>query len=219
MSERIKRNNTKGSFTLEAAIVFPVVLIIIASVLYVTFLLCIKTSTQSMADFSVRRGIKTWDNKSKDINTGRIQDIQNNLYWNIFDIDREYKEDRLSSWLKYKLDSNNLLHGIDIDVNVQLKNYMLFKKLNTEIVVHYKSPIVYYKTPANMEKDEYIRIRSNSEAVLINPPDFIRNVDFIIEMEKELERKYKGFGDFMDSIRKIMEEITLNIERFGNYEN
>ncbi|HHV96511.1 MAG TPA: pilus assembly protein [Clostridiaceae bacterium] len=204
----VRKNSVKGSFTLEAAIIFPLVLIIIAGIFYVTYLLYIKTVIQSVVDLSVRRGIKVWDNLYKEVSTGKIQKINSDLYWDIFDINREKKEDRLKTWLKSVFDKQKLLHDIDMDINVWLRNCLLYKQLNSEV-------IAYYKTPISSSVKEYLEISGNSKAILNHPPDFIRNIDFIVELEIALEQKYKSFGEFMDRIRRVMEEITQQIERFG----
>jgi len=212
MLKKLKKSNIKGSFTLEVAIVFPLVLIIVAGIIYFTYLLYLKATIQSMADVSVRRGIKVWDNINKDLSTGRNPKINSDLYWNIFDVNKDQKEDKLNTWLSSNFKSNILLYKPDIDVNVCMSNYLLYKQLNSEI-------IVYCKTPIDTGEKEYIQVKGNSKAILNHPPDFIRNTDFIVDLEMELEHKYKSFEEFMNRIRKIMDEITLNIERFGAYED
>ena len=207
--------NTKGSFTLETAIVFPLIIICVIGAIYIPVILYKKTSIQALTHYSTRRGIRVWDDVNKDVNTGKNQEPQKDkngekysLYWNLYDKNKANKEEKLNNWLVLKLKSNSLLFDEDINVNVYLENYFIFQKLNSEI-------ISYHKIPIGTFGKKYFQVKSNSEFILNNPTDFTRNVDLFIEIEKELEEKYQDLRELMDKIRKIIKDTTKNVEKFG----
>lgn len=196
--------STKGSFSIEGAIIFPFVLLVTLGILYITFMFYFKASTQALTDHTVGRGIKVWDNLNKDINTGKNIDG----YWDDFGNNRESREEKFNTWLVSKASGVPLLQKIDMDIDIKLKNYLVYRKLKAEISA-------YFKIPFRISNDEYIKIKSSSGAILINPVDFIRNTDFITEAAAELEQKHKSFSDLKNRLRDIIKEITLGIERFG----
>lgn len=196
--------STKGSFSIEGAIIFPFLLMVIVGLLYITFMLYLKASTQALTEHTVRRGIKVWDESNKDINTGKII----GGYQNNYGRSSEAREELFNNWMLSKLDTIPLLHKIGMDTDIQLKNYLLYKKLYAEISV-------YFKVPFNISDREYIKIKSSSGAILINPVDFVRNADFIAEVATELEQEYKSFSDLMNGLRDIIKKIIQDIERLG----
>ena len=207
--------NSKGSFTLEATIIFPIVLIIIIGLLCIPFILYQKVSIQALADYSARRGVRTWGNINKDINTGRSNfNTDKSCYlkkieFHEYDNSEAGKEEKLGNWIVAKLKTNAFLYDKNTNVNVNMKNYFIFKKLNLEIKK-------YYKIPFSICDTKYSLVKGNSLIAFNNPVSLTRNVDFLVEVEKELEGKYKSFEDLMEKIRNVIKDITQSIEKFGD---
>ncbi|HOJ09669.1 MAG TPA: pilus assembly protein [Clostridiales bacterium] len=228
-------NSKKGSFTIETAIIIPFVFFCIIGLLIIPVMLYRKASVQILTDLCARRGARVWDDMNTDINTGKQLDSQQgksssgaehkdsddysggseyenipeyeykySLYWNLYDKYKGKKEIKLKNWLLQQLKNNYILYDENANVDIKLKDYFIFKKLNSQVTG-------YYNLSAGIFPESFLIVKSDSEVIINKPWEFIRNVDFIIDIERQFEESYPGFKEFMEKIRGTMDDIKKKI--------
>jgi len=208
----------KGSIVVEASLVFPVVFLAIIAVMYMCMLLYQKVYIQSIADLGVERGAATWSNPAKDTALGSLtqEDLKSGgLYWRLFDLERDKRRSNLKNYIEKRLGAFNILESI-MDpgqrVSVEIVDYIIYKKLVVSVNERYKIPVG--KTLRMFGLDENYAVSVRSEAVLNEPVEFIRNTDFILDVEKEFEKTYKEYGELISKIRSSMDDIQARIAKF-----
>lgn len=205
----------RGSFTVEAALVFSAVFLCILVLIYMCLLMYQQVYIQALADRAVQRGAAVWNNPEKDIEMGRVRksDLSaGGLYWRFIDAKEEEKLDRLEKYIEDRLSTYGILNNVNQNpIHVKMKNYVLYKKLEVNIENKYKIPIGNLLKVFGLE--EYFVVNVNAQAVISEPVEFIRNTDFILDIEKELEEKNPKLKELGDNARGIIVKIRQNISK------
>lgn len=208
--------NQRGSIVVEASIVVPFIILSIISVIYIALLLFQHAYMQTLADSAAERGAVIWSNKSKDIIiAGKlgIDDLgREGLYWRLIDPDKQDKESKVTGYIDSKMGGYNLLHGIDKKVTVELKDYIVYKKLVVRTESTYRLPLGNLLHMFGFE--QYYKVSGESEAIIDDPTEFVRNVDFVLDTERELESRYAGIRDMGEKMRGIIDSIKDKIYKF-----
>jgi hypothetical protein len=183
------KNNTKGSITVEAAIVFPIICLAIFAVIYICMLLYQRAYIQAIADMAVKRAAVTWDNSRKDIVNGFVKKTEMGesgllgLYSDLIGINTKSKEGNLKRYINAKINTYDVLKSWKGIVDVKYDNYIIYKKLNVIITQKYEIPLGEMLTIFGLDKYYTIQVKSN--AVINDPKTVIDNVDFILEVAEE----------------------------------
>ncbi len=78
--------SVRGSYTLEAAIVFPIMIMLLIGLMFLSTYVYQKFAVLDAAIYVSTQRADTWDNSKKDLETGRLsEDNSDGLYWRIFD--------------------------------------------------------------------------------------------------------------------------------------
>lgn len=233
MNKICKRSTGEpGSLTVEASLIFPIITLAIVAVIYICILLYQHAHLNSIADNVAERGAACWSNISKmrtssdihGLETGELQGseelLDTDLYWRIFRTKERDKIKILKTYALDKLKSNNILEGeiseistSDMEnnrdnIDIWLKDYIIYKELNVVINNSYKIPLGDNLRIFGLG-DTY-NIKVHSKAVVNDPMEFIRNADFITDTLKEYEETER----ILDSFKKTMDKINENIEKF-----
>lgn len=233
MNKIFKRSKgDPGSLTVEASLIFPIIILAIVAVIYICILLYQHAHLNYIANNVAERGAACWSNISKmktssntyRLGTGKLQSskelLDADLYWRIFRTKEKDKIKILKAYALDKVKSNNILEGeiseistSDIknnkdNIDIWLKDYIIYKELNVVINNSYKIPL-----GDNLKifglGDTY-SIKVHSKAVINDPVEFIRNADFITDTLKEYEETKR----ILDSFKKTMDKINENIQKF-----
>lgn len=213
----------------EASLIIPIVIFCILAVIYFTILLYQQAYVQSLANEAVERGAAYWSNAAGDIGTGRIvmDDLgRQGLYWRLFDSNKDGKIKTIQTYVssgragsyngRFGIDSSSLLKSADRNKNervvVELADYIIYKKLTLTVRDTYKIPVGGFLKGFGL--NDGFPIEAKSEAVINEPVEFIRNTDFLLGTEKELERKYPGLQNIMDKARDLLNGINGKITDF-----
>lgn len=84
------RNNQDGSFTIEASLLFPMLLIMTIALIFFCLIVFEKVVLHQRAQIIANRAAYVWDNSSKNITTGAFNkytsdpDSTDGLYWRLF---------------------------------------------------------------------------------------------------------------------------------------
>ncbi len=207
----------KGSITVEASIIVPIVILSISAVIYMGLLLYQRALIQSAAEIAAEAGASVWASGVNEIHTGKPEADgfgKAGLYRRIFD---SGKESRLETVRKYAADAavkNELLHPIESKVDVVLKDYAVCRKLEVRIDHHYSLPLGNFLKIFGGSG----RIKMSVKAVssIDEPVELIRNTDFILDLEKKLEESNPELKNMGEKTRSAMKEIKEKVEGFLN---
>lgn len=212
---RKKISGQKGSMVVEASIVVPIIILAVIAILYICILLYQKAIMQSLADKAAELGAAAWSSGSSDFETGRLRIDELGkvgLYWRIFDLQSENKKSRVWNFVESKLAVKNVFQGFDPEVDIELKDYILYKKLVVTIRRNYPIPLGKLLEVFGFQR--YYTVSVRSEAVIKEPVEFIMNTDFILDTERELEAKYPELKDLGDKTRELISNIKGKINDF-----
>ncbi len=203
-----------GSITVEAAIVVPVIILSLVAIIYASFLAFQKAYLQLLADRTAERGAHFWKNRYANIETGR--DYKTcpegmELYWWIWDTSNDEKRAKVESYLENRAGRYSIIKSADRKAHVSLLNYIAGKKVRVAIEESYVIPGASLLKAFGI-RDKY-KIRVVSEAVIRDPDEFIRNVDLLIDVERELEEKFPGLKATGDKVRGVIEDMHDRIKK------
>lgn len=218
----IKRlyKNKKGSFTIEAAVVVPTVLLCLIALIYICLLMYQQVYLQSVANTAAERGAANWSNASMDMYIGRIKesDFKNvSLYWRLVDIlplgkASEAKKSRVEDYVKYSLKQYSLFgKGLDdkeiinsregkLSVNCDICDYIIYKKVLVSVAEEYNIPLGGSLLKAFGFSSGFT-LKADAEAVVNEPAEFIRNTDFVVDTIREYDQK--GGGTLTETWNKV----------------
>lgn len=212
--------SNKGSTTIEAALIVPVIFLSIIALIYVSIFLYEQAYVKSLSDRAAQRGAAIWKNPKSDMYLGfvRLSDFEeNDPYWRLFDTNKSTKEEKIEQYIKESLKTYSILQSRDKDVpmnttdiefSAQVKNYIVYKKLIVTVNKKFKLPIGSALNIFGM--DNTFVISSKSEALIHEPAEFIRSTDFTIDMGKRIDAKT---GNHM---QKIMDKVNGFLKGIGD---
>jgi hypothetical protein len=211
----------RGSFTVEAALIFPMIFLIIAALIFLCMMLYQQVYMKAAIDYAANRGAAIWSNPLKGIDDGAVnkKDLgKGGLYWQIYDFHKEDKKSSLKAYLKGTstkssyINKYNIINPSSQDISVDLEDFIVYKKLEITAVSKYKMP--FGGILKLFGSDGYYTIKSEANAVLNEPVEFIRNTDFILDVERELEEKHPDLKKAGDSVRGIMNDVLKGVSKF-----
>lgn len=213
-------NKQSGSVVVEASLVLPIIFFCIVALLYFALLLYQTAYLQSLADRAVEAGKRMWENAEKDLATGYVAKGDLNkegLYWNLTDLKKDDKIDKLETYIEDKglneEEGFNVLQGLEGGgkniVEVRLTDYGIYKKLTVTVESYCRIPL------GGMLKafgiNDFHKVEAEASSVLSDPPGLIRNIDFLFEVEGELEEKYPVLEERADQIRGTLGAVKEKI--------
>lgn len=202
----------KGSTTIEAALIFPIIFLSIIALIFVCIFLYEQAYMKSLADRAAERGAAIWKNPQSDmtISLVKLEHFKDNdPYWRIYDTNKSKKEEKIEQYLKKSLSQYSILQSrdkdapmntTDIEFSANLKNYIVYKKLVVTVKKKFKLPIGNILNVFGI--DNTITIYAESETVINEPAEFIRNADFAIDMGKRIDALTGN------NIEKIRDKVT-----------
>lgn len=199
----IKRfwKNTKGSFTLEASIVFPIILFTTLLILFMCMYQYQNTMLKQAASKTSERAAYTWDNSHKDINTGAFPQGQDDgLYWRIAD---DNMISGLFGWAGAANTANVAIPGGSggslpasklaaaaswipgkMSGNTTYNNHLMMRNVNTTL----SEPISL--GALERELGHPLRSEVSASSVVVEPVEFIRTIELMRYYGAKFTGKY-----------------------------
>lgn len=214
-----KLSTQKGSMVVEASLIVPVVISCVFIVIYFAFLMYRQSLLLSVADNGAEKGAAAWDNPSKifELNkTGKENMDDEDLYWSMFDSNKEEKLGGIKNYIEADLKRRNFVSGFigsgskTVDVNID--DFIVYKKLTVTINDTYRLPAARLLHVFGSEGAYSIKVKS--QAVVNDPAEFIRDTDFLLDIESELEDKNPGLKNLGDKTREILDSIKNKAAQF-----
>ncbi|HAA43329.1 MAG TPA: pilus assembly protein [Ruminiclostridium sp.] len=213
--------NNKGSITVEATIIVPVVIFTVIALILIGEFLYQHSYIQSVADRTACRGAEIWNNPSKDMIMGyiskdKMKDVC--LYWRIPFLEsskaRNTKQSKIEEYTKYLMSRVSILDKPEtLSVTARMEtDYIIYKKIRVTVEAEYKNPFAPFLRVFGLK--DTITIRVHSEAVVNEPVEFIRTTDFALDVVKEIDNGlFKGKGnEIVKDVRKGIGSIFEKIE-------
>ncbi|WDV46941.1 pilus assembly protein [Clostridiaceae bacterium M8S5] len=206
--------SAKGSLTVEAAIVFPVVLFVIFIMLFMCFMLYQNAYLQSIADDIAHISASNWNNVAKlqehinnDLKCSLSLYSNSKLYWNIYDTNGNDKLCLIKQYANNCMRIGNVIDGKlpeQYRVEINLKNYVVYREINVVIRDSYKLP---FRGFCKLFKiNEVYMIRKKAKAIINDNAEFLRNVDFMLDVSDQL--------GILESYKETMQKIRANMDKF-----
>lgn len=228
MKKTYKRLNNGGSMTVEASVIFPIIILAIAATIYICVLLYHHAYIKAVSNHVAQRGAACWSNISKmkidskgfRLETGELKTSEELLKEDLYLSNKEEKIKIMKTYALYKLKKNNILESeiskLDISsyenindkVDILIKDYIVYKELNVIIKNSYKIP--FGESLKVFGLDDKYNIEVHSRSIIKNPAELIRNIDFTGDTLEE----YEVTSDFIEKFKNTISIVKENIERF-----
>ena len=217
MNYSVERRKTKGSFTVEASIIVPIMILSIAAVIYMGLLLYQRTIIQSAAETAAGDGAAAWSSGVGWIGTGKMSNgsFDNiKLYRRIYDSDKEKRLEIIRNHAAELAVRGELLNPVETVIQAEVKDYAVCRKLEVSITKSYILPLgSILKIFGGSGK---IVINVKAASMLDEPVELIRTTDFILDMEKKLEENNPEIKNLGEKTRGTMNDIKGRLEKFLN---
>lgn len=200
----------RGSLTVEAAIIIPIVLLMTVAILY-TALIQYETAVIYREAEYASTNIALYDNPLYIMNN--IYDIDLNkgmedypLYWQLFN-----KPDSAvhEAYIKSHLEETLLLPA-DVTVNVGTEGFIVNKKVVVDITVDYTKAVGNFLNNFGMESMTKRRVVSKQN--LRNSSEFIRNYDMVSNFVMNIERVKEFKTMLEEKTEKLTGKVTEGYE-------
>jgi hypothetical protein len=205
----------RGSITVEASIIVPFIILSIAALVYIGLVLYQQAQIRSAADMAVEAGAAAWNGAEADTGTGRMEMSDagdGSLYWRLADSGRDEKLGKIARYAEKALEKGKLLNAASSRIEVNIRDYVLYKKLEVAVANTYELPFGSLLRVFGGSGRFSIDIKS--ESVLDDPVELIRNVDFAVDMEKELEDRFPELKDLREKAKDVLSGVKGKINEF-----
>lgn len=212
--------NREGSFTVELALVFPIVMLGIVATIYILLFLYQYVFLQALVNKTASRGATEYGSilLAADVEEnylllekGReeIEEGSGGLYWQLTVFDNtDYRKQVLEGYIRQGLSTRQLLMPLKENIDVKLYDYIVYKKLRVRIVSEYQLPVLYVNRLLKIGNS--FAITAEAEAVLKDSADLIRNTDYIYNLMDSFE----GTSSIKNSYLKTIETWRRGLEDF-----
>ncbi len=188
--------NSRGSVTLESTIVFPTILLILFSLVFLSLFVYQKLVLLEAAVYTAKQRAATWDNSNKGLEDGFQAEFSGDgLYWRIFNdfrgsglVDRKIKDSR--SFLLQQL-AHGVLKLKELEVDIQYLNRLAERTVSVNLTEKIIMPVNWLAGIFG----EQVTVQAKAEVA--EPVEFIRNL--------ELAERYAG---------PLLNEMRNHLEKF-----
>jgi hypothetical protein len=190
-------------------------LLCLAAFIYIGLVLYQRAQIQSAADMTAETGAAVWSRLQADTGTGRtkLKDFgEKGLYWRLVDTGREEKLKRIEEYAEKILEKGRLIKPESSSVSADIRDYAIYKKLILVVENRYELP--FGRFLHMFGASGLFSIKVTSEAVVDDPVELRRNVDFAVDIEKELEDKFPAFKDIREKTGDILSGVKGKIDDF-----
>ncbi len=188
--------NTKGSFTVEASILFSLVFLLLVVLVYTFIIMYQYTTLQSVANEAANRGAAYY---VKQFEEGTKWPLEKNPYWRIFDTNDLAKKTKIKNYSLKELEpsivNSNKFASADTSYNILLKQFRL------GLEEQYPLPIgellaVFGILPK-------LVLKAEASCPMEDNAEFVRNLDMVIDIKNCLinsDNKWIGGGSKVSEV-------------------
>lgn len=198
------KRKSRGSYTIEAVIVMSSVLMAIFAVFYSFMLMYQNVVVMYAASYGAQEGAAAWANASRDISGKEVAVEKNTLYDGIAELvgggGMKNKKSDIEKCVKEKL-KMGVYNVDDIDVKVGFDNNILQRQVTVEITQTVPIP---FSGLFEYFGGEKFKFHAKTAAVISDPAEYIRNIDYGSEWLKRLFEKVKSENSDISGALKVI---------------
>lgn len=206
----------KGYLTIELTMVFSILFFSLLLILFMGLVLYQRVNVQSTAIRASERGAIVYNSRVEEMETGekKLSDFEiKRPYRNVPIIgsfeDNDYEE-LVNQYISSNLGQRNILQGQDTSggAYATVKNSLISKKLRVEINMGYEMPVA--SIGEMFGQNGPFKADTVVESAIVDSPDFVRNVDLVLDMAKQTEvfdKVEDGIGEIMKTIKKLGDKL------------
>ena len=179
----------RGSFTLEAVIVMSTIIFIIVAIIMAFLLIYQNAVMFYVATQAAQEGAIMWSDNSRNLDGGGSGSDNQGYYYRIGEFfgggGIDSKKVKIKSWAEQKLRAmtpNSIVGSGAESVSIEFKNYVLVRivevSITKEIDIPFKEVAQYFDADLDMQV--------TARATVSDPAEYIRNVDYGLELAGEL---------------------------------
>ncbi len=199
----------EGSFTIEASLVFPIIFLLVLSMIFISMYIYQKASLYYIASCTADRIAFNWNNSYKDFSTGEVAfgKYEDSLYWRLTDdrlldsllvLTNDYKPIEVNindnNSIGDSLPENKLINNAGYLPNGVNGKIIYHNYVQREIIVELESQIKIPIFIANLVGD---KINARAESTITEPVEFIRTIDFVRRYSHILEENKDKVKDIL----------------------
>lgn len=204
-----------GLFTLEAALIMPVVILTVIVAVFSGMVLCQQLMVQGCADRAAERGAEIWASPGSDAETGEMGEFnrnetsETNLYWRIRDKDKDEKIGQIKEYASELLSGKTVFIPTDTTIDVAVKNYLFYKELKVKVLFKFKLPVAGISLMFGGKGE--VSVKAESVVRINEPAEFIRNTDFVIDIGKEIKEAFPQIDEIKNRINGELKDFLNNM--------
>jgi len=207
----IKRYSKKGSVTIEAALIMPMILGVIVILLYSCLLLFYKTYINSLADQTLEKGAAVWISGNLNVDTG-ARGERVSLY---LDDKKSDMNDLCDYFNKRILDLG--LMKVTNNVSIKSSDYILYKQLDIKVDSTYNMPL---KGLLKMLGFSGTQTQHNDVKLVVNDPvGFTRNLDSLGYAINEIKRHSEKFDKAVSGVDGFLGKLDGIATKWAQFSN
>lgn len=176
----------RGSYTIEATIVMSTVLIATCAVMYAFMIMYQNVIIMYAASYGAQQGARSWVNTGISMD-GSVRNYNSELYNDIAEATGggkiNEKKENIKKTIKGKM-KLSIFSTSNAEINVDFKNNILQRKVIVEI--KQKIPIPFSGIVKYFNNGNPFEIKAKIEATVVEPTEYIRNIDYAVEWVKTL---------------------------------
>lgn len=202
-------NRLRGSLTVEAALIFPIVIFAVMCIIYIGIYLHDVTSLEVIVNETSDRYQLAYAKKI-DFDTGKaLSDesrLDKGLYWRL--TYNKSLNNNAQSYIKNQVKKRLIMNNEEIKTNIKLDNYILKKYITITVDKDFDLPVILINNLLKL-RDANLHMCVDSRVFINDPCELIRNVNLIDDMT-----------DYVPAINKIKdkyeEKVNDIVEFFEN---
>ena len=210
------RKNEKGLAIVEAAIILPFCILMVLAVYYAAIFLCQRANLQANLQNTLiyyknadsdnwvepKTGMAYNLSENIDSGTGDAYNVDGSLFpYRFFGMN--FDEQNFEKFFRSMAGHMFFDDGTNIDLKVDSTNYIIYKSITATATQTVKPAIDLSMVGFPSE----LTIRASGEAVITNGDDFIRNIDFIIDIVSKT-----AFGEKVSQLVEKASELYESLK-------
>ena len=215
--KRDNKKSCKGSMTVEMCFIFPLVFALIIFIFFIAIMLYNRSVANSLADKNLDKAAIFWVKSNLDFDTGAYTAPASDdaLYSELYDAESDNKKQEIDSHLKNDISKFVLADNITITPKIDTKNYFVYRKLEAEVTIDYGVPFGGILKIIGLGKP--IKDTVKIDAVINDPVEFTRNINFLGDMIGELRfrnEKVNNALNGVDALNAKLDDLLSKFEEF-----
>lgn len=205
----------RGSITVEASIIVPLIILSVTAAIYTGLLLYQQALLQSAVEEAAESGAMAWASGTFELKTGKpdknsFEDFK--LYRRLYDSEKEVRLECIEQYALSKAARNELVRAVNSSAQAVVNDYVVCRELEVTVMKEYRLPLGRFLKLFGGSDSIQMEVKANS--VIDEPAEHIRTTDFIIDIERKLENKFPELKEFGDKTREALNKIKEQLEQF-----